>query len=192
MEASSPTPQSKFIIIAGYCGICIPLVIFTCITLALLQSPWFNWTQHALSDLGIEGISSIFFNSGMILGGILSLIFSIGLKKILSNPLGAYALMGSSIFLIGIGLIPETIFIPHVIISASFFLLLAISLILIAFTAEKTGYEKTMGRLALLCACIAIGSIVFLIPLDGIAIPETITLGPAFLWCLIFGTKMSF
>ncbi|MGF3584148.1 MAG: DUF998 domain-containing protein [Thermoplasmatota archaeon] len=99
--------------VAGICGILIPIVIFTGIGLAMVYSPWFEWTNHALSDLGVEGVSAFFFNNAMILGGVLTFMFSLGLMRFLSNKTGAYLLCASSLALIGIGLIPETIFYLH-------------------------------------------------------------------------------
>ena len=148
--------------IAGICGILIPITCFTFIELAILQSPWFRWTQHALSDLGVEGISAIFFNSGMIIAGILALIFSIGLIRILSNKTGAYILCLSSIALIGIGLFPETIFTIHFIVSASFFVSLVISFLIIGLTIKQGQFERKMGVLASIFAIIAFFSTIFL------------------------------
>ncbi len=88
--------QSGITRVAGICGIFIPVVIFTCLWLSIASSPWFTWTQHALSDLGIQANTAALFNYGMILGGILTLIFSLGLIKILSNKIGAYLLAVSS------------------------------------------------------------------------------------------------
>ncbi|MEE9152300.1 MAG: hypothetical protein V3U20_10790, partial [Thermoplasmata archaeon] len=66
---------------AGICGILSPLIAFTCIGLAILYSPWFSWTDNWLSDLGgfpgerpvwsAHGLSSILFNTGLIIAGIL-------------------------------------------------------------------------------------------------------------------------
>ncbi len=176
--------------IAGICGILIPVVIFTCIALAMAHSPWFEWTKHALSDLGIEGISAFFFNYGMILGGILVFIFSIGLMRFLSNKTGAYILCASSLALIGIGLIPETTFFLHFFTSTSFFVLLTLSFIIIGLTTKKNQFEKNIGLLATVFAFLAIISMLFIIPLGGIAIPESISCFPAFIWCMITGTKM--
>lgn len=177
--------------IAGICGILIPIVIFSFIGLAISSSPWFRWTQHALSDLGVEGISAIFFNSGMILGGILAFIFSLGLIKILSKRTGAYLFSLSSLSLIGIGLFPETIDIAHFITSAAFFTLLALSLLAIGLSLKQDQFERFMGSLALLFALVALSSALFLIPWEGIAIPESFACFPAFIWCMIFGLKMT-
>jgi hypothetical membrane protein len=183
--------QSGITRVAGICGILIPVVMFTCLGLSIASSPWFTWTQHALSDLGIQKNTAILFNNGMILGGILTLIFSLGLIKILSNKTGAYLLALSSVALIGIGLFPETIFTIHFITSASFFVLLTIAFLIIGITIKQNSFERSMGLLALVLAMIAISSTIFLFHLDGIAITEALSCFPAFIWCSIVGIKMT-
>ena len=182
--------QSRIVRIAGICGMLSPIVIFTFLGLSISQAPWFQWTQHALSNLGIKGVSAIFFNSGFILGGILTFIFSLGLIKMLSKKIGAYVLSMSSLALIGIGLFPVIIYIPHYISSAAFFMLLTLSLLVIGLTIKQDRFECYMGVLAILFALIAIGSTVFLLIFDGIAIPESLSCFPAFIWCMIYGVKM--
>jgi hypothetical membrane protein len=177
--------------IAGICGVLIPIVIFTCLGLSLAASPWFTWTQHALSDLGIQEDTAAVFNYGMIVGGILSFIFSLGLIRILSKKIGAYILLVSSLALIGIGLFPETLFGLHFVTSASFFMLLTLAFLIIGLTIKQNHFERSVGSLAFIFALIAIGSTVFLIQLEGIAIPEALSCFPAFIWCLIVGVKMT-
>jgi hypothetical membrane protein len=183
--------QSGITRVAGMCGIFIPVVIFTCLGLSIAASPWFTWTQHALSDLGIQENTGALFNYGMIFGGILALIFSFGLMKMLSNKLGAYVLALSSLALIGIGVFPETIFTLHFLTSASFFILLAIALIIIGLTSRQNTFERTIGLVALVLVLIAIGSTFFLFHFDGIAITEALSCFPAFIWCSIVGLKMT-
>jgi hypothetical membrane protein len=183
--------QSGITRIAGICGILIPVVIFFCIGLSLASSPWFTWTQHALSDLGISKNTDILFNYGMVIGGILSLIFSLGLITILSKKTGAYILAFSSVALIGIGLFPETVFTLHFITSASFFVLLTIALLIIGLTIKQTPFERSIGLAALVLALIAIGSTTTLFHVEGIAIAEAFSCFPAFVWCLIVGVKMA-
>jgi hypothetical membrane protein len=177
--------------IAGLCGILVPIIIFVSIGLSMAHAPWFNWTHHALSDLGVESISSIFFNYGMTIGGILIFVFSLGLIRILSNKIGAYLLCLSSLGLIGIGLFPETIFTIHFISSAAFFILLALSLLLIGLTIKQNQFERNMGMLAILFSIVAMSSTIFLIPFEGVAIPEAFACFPAFVWCMIYGAKMT-
>jgi hypothetical membrane protein len=176
--------------VAGLCGMLIPVVIFACLGIALLSSPWFSWTQHALSDLGISQNTAALFNYGMIIGGILSLIFSLGLIKVLSRKTGAYILCASSVALIGIGVFPETLFILHFITSASFFVLLTVALLMLGLTIKQNSFERHVGVLALVFACVAIGSSFFLLKFEGIAISEALSCFPAFVWCLVVGFKM--
>ncbi len=192
MAKKSNPEKNRITKIAGICGILIPIVVLLCIGLAMSHSPWFRFTKHAFSDLGVEGISAIFFNSGMILGGILALVFSLGLIKILKNKTGGYILSLSSLALIGIGIFPETVYTLHFIVSAAFFVLLAISFLIIGLTIKRNQSERTMGILATLFAIIAICSTVLLIPWAGIAIPETVSCLPAFIWCMVYGVKMTF
>jgi len=192
MVKKSNPEKNRITKIAGICGILIPIVVLLCIGLAMSHSPWFRFTKHAFSDLGVEGISAIFFNSGMILGGILALVFSLGLIKILKNKTGGYILSLSSLALIGIGIFPETVYILHFIVSAAFFVLLAISFLIIGLTIKRNQSERTMGILATLFAIIAICSTIFTIPWEGIAIPEAVSSLPAFIWCMVYGVKMTF
>jgi len=182
--------QSGITRVAGICGIFIPVVIFASLGLSIASSPWFTWTQNALSDLGIQANTAAIFNYGMILGGILTLIFSLGLIKILSNKTGAYLISVSSVAFIGIGLFPETFFVLHFITSALFFILLTIALLIIGLTIKQNPFERSMGSLAFVFALIAIGSTIFLFYLEGIAISEALSCFPAFVWFLIIGVKM--
>lgn len=190
MVRKSP-PINRITRIAGICGILIPFVVFIGIGLALSYSPWFSWTTNALSDLGIESASAIFFNYSMIIGGGLALIFSLGIIKILENKMGGYLFSMSSLALMGIGVFPETVYTLHFITSSAFFVLLALSLLAIGLTIRRNQSERRLGILATLSAIIAICSTILLIPLKGVAIPESLSCFPAFIWCMIYGLKMT-
>lgn len=192
MEKKVTKEKNKITRIAGFCGILVPIVVLLFIGISMSYSPWFKFTDHAFSDLGVEGISAIFFNSGMVIGGILILIFSLGLIKILSYKKGAYILTVSALALIGIGIFPETNYSLHFIVSATFFISLAISFLIIGLTIKRDRYERTMGILATIFAITAFSSIIFLIPWQGIAIPEALSSLPSFIWCMIYGVKMIF
>ena len=92
MWGKKRTKKIRITRIAGICGVLLPVVVFISIWFAMSDAPWFRWTHNALSDLGLEGVSAFFFNNGMIFGGILAFVFSIGLSKTLSNKTGAYIL----------------------------------------------------------------------------------------------------
>jgi hypothetical membrane protein len=178
--------------IAGVCGILLPVVIFTCLGLSVASSPWFTWTQHALSDFGIQESTAFLFNYGMIIGGLLAFIFSLGLMRILANKIGAFVLALSSLALIGVGIFPETVFTIHFLTSSSFFILLAFGLLIIGVTSGYNAFERTIGLLAMVLVLIALGSTVFLFHFDGIAVTEAFCCFPAFIWCAIVGVKMTF
>ena len=177
--------------IAGICGVLIPVVVFLCIGLALTQSSWFGWANNALSDLGARENVAAIFNNGLILGGIFAFIFSIGLAKILSRKIGAYILAISALALIGVGVFPETLFSLHYIMSAAFFVFLAISLFVVGITIKRGNFEQNMGLIAFIFALFAFVSPVFLPFLNGIAIPEALACFPALVWCMVYGAKMA-
>ena len=183
--------KSRLTKLAGICGVILPIVVFAGILLAMSDSPWFKWTNNALSDLGVEGLSALFFNNSLIFGGILAFIFSLGLAIILSKKTGTYILAISSLALIGAGLFPKTVFILHYISSSAFFVLLTIALFIIGLTLRKGRFEQRMGAAAILLALFAISSPILLNFLNGIAIPEAIVCFPALIWCMTYGLKMT-
>jgi hypothetical membrane protein len=181
----------KITSIAGICGIFTPIIIFSSIALAMLDASWFRWTHNALSDLGIEGLSAFFFNNGIILGGLLIVVFSIGLTRILKNKTGAYILLISSLAFIGAGVFPKTEFTLHFISSSIFFIFLTASLFVIGLSLKNEDSDQTMGIIAIFLGIIACSSIIFQNFLKGIAIPEAIVCFPAFIWFMIFGIKLT-
>lgn len=178
--------------LTGISAILGTIVIFICILIAISDAPWFRWTHNALSDLGAEGASAIFFNSGLIIGGLLIFIFSsIGLALILSEKGGAFTLAISSIALIGIGIYPVTIYKIHFFFSVIFFIFLTLSLFILGFSLRKEKSEKPFGIAAIFFTMIACSSTIFSYFFEGIAITETIVVFPAFLWIIIYGVKMA-
>ena len=136
-------------------------------------------------------MSAVIFNNGMIIGGILCLIFSLGLLKLLSNKLGAYFFIISSLALIGVGLFPKTIFSLHYISSVVFFVFITLALLVLGITIKRNKIEKNLAIITIVFACVAFSSIFTLQFFKGIAIPETIVFLPAFVWCMIYGLKMT-
>jgi len=177
--------------LAGICGILLPFVFFTGILIAISYSPWFKWTNNALSDLGVKGSSALIFNNGLIFGGLLAFIFSIGLIKILSNKIGAYILAIGSLALIGAGLFPITMYTLHYIMSAIFFSSLTIGLLIIGITMKYNQFDQNMGNAAIMIALLAFITPVTLYFSHGIAIPEMIICFLVFLWCMSYGVKIT-
>lgn len=76
--------------ITGVCGIISQLVGLIALLVAISNSPRFSWIENHISVFGVEGSAKTLFNSSrLILAGILSLIFAIGLGRcLLSGRLG--------------------------------------------------------------------------------------------------------
>ncbi len=191
MSTQDQIKHIRLIKITAICGILIPIIIFSSIFFAISVAPWFEWTNNALSNLGVEGLSAFFFNNGLILGGFIIFIFSLCLIHLLKNKIGAYLLLGSSISLIGIGVFPETIFLLHYLTSVVFFILITIAMVIIGFTMLMSNSYKILGKIALFFSIIALMSPFTLIYLNGIAIPEAMVCFPAFIWCMLFGIRIS-
>lgn len=181
--------------IAGLCGVAGPLIAFSMILLAISSSPWFSWTVNALSDLGARGVAAPLFNSGLIICGVLILLFATGLGKILPGRFlsraGVLGVVLSAIALIGIGVFPE----PHALhlpLSVAFFTLLPISMLIIGCAMALEPPERKIGLLIITLGVVAIVSWAFLfaIPLGSAAILETVATLAASACVIVLGVKL--
>jgi len=177
---------------AGLFGVIGPLFSLSFISLAIAYSPWFNWFMNALSDLGVREAAAL-FNSGLIIGGVLTTVFAIGLMKILRKQvlglLGTYTLILSTIHLCAIGVFPESAGRIHFYVSVAFFELLALSLLLIGAALMQESSQRYLGLFSILTVVVA-GVAAGLVPHEGAAIPETIGALAASVWSVVFGIKL--
>ena len=125
---------------AGLCGFIGPFVTLLFIVLAITQAPWFDFNQHWLSELGV-GEPAIFFNTGLILGGIFTIIFSWEFSK---YNLAGYILMAAGACIIGIGVFPIPYGVLHQDISASFFVLMTVTLMTVAIIGRKFSFRMRL------------------------------------------------
>ena len=185
--------KNKFFLkIAGFCGIIMPIMTFSLIFLAIFYAPWFSWTENALSDLGVEGISAILFNNGLIIGGIMSGIFALGLIQVyntsIQSRVGTILFLFTAFALCAIGLFPETMGRLHMYVSIAFFVLLPMSLFFMGWSMLKKSETKKNGVFSLLTAIIAIG--IWVLPWTSVAIPEAISSLAASSFSIIYGFKL--
>jgi len=112
------------------CGLIAPIIVLPLILLSISYSPWFSWTRNALSDLGVHEVA-ILFNSALMIGGVLALIFAFGLMQILHQSkvgfTGTMALITAALSLFAVGFFPETAGRIHFYVSVAFFTLMIIS-----------------------------------------------------------------
>jgi len=179
--------------VAGVSGILAPFVAFTCILLAIAYSPEFSWAENALSDLGVQqGVTAVLFNSGLIISGLLTLVFSLGLLlyprgKILGK-IGASILVLDALALTAIGVFPENVKPAHLYASVTFFVLFPISLLFIGVAFLQIS-QKSFGLFTFSAATVA--ALVWAIPHGGgIAIPETIAALSVSTWSIVLGFRL--
>jgi hypothetical membrane protein len=182
--------------ISGVCGIIAPIVAFTFVLLAILNFPQFSWTGNALSDLGVqEGVTAILFNSGLVIGGILALVFASGLfvlQKTMLGRIGVFIFVLAALAFMAIGVFSENAEPTHYYVSVTFFVLFPISMLVIGATFLLTAKLK-MGFFTFLAAIVAalLWAIHWTIGFgSNVAIPEALSALSALIWLMVLGFKM--
>ena len=177
--------------VAGVLGLLAPPLVLSLISLAILSSPWFSWTKNALSDLGVRGIASVFFNFSLIIGGVFMVIFVAGLRDFLGkgllNNLGTLFLMLDAASLCSIGIFPETAGSIHLYVSIAFFTLLPISFFLLG-AAMLFRSSKGFGLFTILAGVLAAS--VWFLQWEGVAIPEMVSSLALSAWSMTFGVRL--
>ncbi len=179
--------------IAGVCGITSQLVVFTALLVVISSSPWFSWTGNDLSVLGVEGSATTLFNWGLVLTGVLSLIFAIGLRQSLLSSrlgqLGMVSLVLGSIAISAVGIFPRTIDLPHDLASVAFFMFIIMALLLVGVAAIAAS-QMRWGLLSLMAGVLIVAFWLVPWPWSGGAIPQLLFCLPWSLWTIIFGVGL--
>ena len=179
--------------IAGVCGITSQLIVLTMLLVVTYNSPWFSWTENNISILGVDGSSTMIFNWGLILTGLFSIIFAIGLgKNLLLSRLGQFGIISliiGSTAISAMGIFPLSIDLPHDVASVVFFLFIILALLLIG-AAALTASQAKWGLLSLIAGVLII--VFWQIPWtwSGGAIPQLLFCLPWSLWTIIFGVML--
>jgi len=188
----SKSKLSVLLRIAGLCGVIGPIVSLSFIAVAIAYTPQFNWFTWALSDLGVNQ-AALIFNSGLIIGGVLTTVFAIGLMQVLRKKvlgfLGTFTLALSTISLCAIGVLPESAGRIHLYVSLAFFTLLAISLLLIGAALMLESSQRYFGLFSILTVVVA-AVVAVVVSHEGAAIPEIIASLAASVWSIVFGVKL--
>ncbi len=128
---------------AGLFGVAGPLIIFVFVSVSILNSPWFSFAGNWLSDLGVNETSALIFNSGLVIGGLLILLFSLEFRK---KNLAGYLLIPCSIFLIGLGIFTSAFKPVHANLSALFFFsVLFLMMASVLFSQGKARYISLLS-----------------------------------------------
>ncbi len=179
--------------ISGVCGITSPLVALTVLLVAISGCPSFSWRENNISLLGVEGSATTLFNWGLILTGLLSLVFAIGLvKSILPSRLGKLgigSLLLGSMAISAMGVFPRTLDLPHDL-AASAFLIFVTAAFLLIGVATIIASQRVWGLLSLVAGVLIITFRLVPWPWSGGAISQLLFCLPWSLWTIIFGVRL--
>ena len=200
-------PVLEFLIstrFSGISGIIGPLIALIGIMAAIFISPWFNWFDNALSDLGhpwmlggsngVPGLNPAapIFNSSLILAGLFTLILTIWLvrhqffEKSVIGIIAAILLTIAQFFLIAIGVFHEGFGNTHFIVSLGFFVTLLIAGMIYGIRLMQEKHLRLIGVLAFILAFISaliwVAYYLNFMPFTGVAIPEIISAITAIIW----------
>jgi hypothetical membrane protein len=182
----------KLLKFGGLCGILMPIVAISSILLATNNASWFRWDYHCLSNLGVDGTPAIIFNTGIIISGVLAVIFGIFLINVLPKSIlsiiGSFIFILSAILLTGIGIFPETTGDLHMITSFGFYILVAFAILIIGIAIIKSSIP--LAIFMILMAFVI--PLTFFVPWPKVscAIAEVIAFIPLIIFSIIFGIFM--
>ncbi|MEM4726766.1 MAG: DUF998 domain-containing protein [Candidatus Bathyarchaeia archaeon] len=175
---------------SGLSGIAAVALGFSAVLLSIASSPWFTWTENALSDLGVGG-SGLIFNTGLIASGVLLIFFFLGLLKLSGGcwawKLGSYMFLADAISLVGVGVFNESFGRVHLYFSLVFFILMPLSLIMLGLSLWSRGI-RGLSLFTLFSALVT--PTVWLMPWRGAAIPEALSTLATAVWMINISLKM--
>ena len=181
---------------ARLCGLVTPIIVLPLILLSISYSSWFSWTRNALSDLGVHEVASL-FNSSLMIGGVLALIFAFGLMQLLHKSkvgfTGTLTLITAAISLFAVGFFPETAGRIHFYVSVAFFTLMIISQLLIGAALIEKPSGRSLGIFTVLAASASVGVWTFQFlasPVQGKAIPEFLSSTAFSLWSIVLSIRL--
>ena len=173
---------------AGICGVLAAAVVLIGILAAMSAYLGFSWSNNVLSDLGVGG-TAMAFNSGLMAGGVLAVIFAVGLliaQKGALGRVGAVLLFVDAIALFGIGMFPETTNV-HLPVSMAFFAIFPLAALVFGASAIKAKSRK-FGLFTIVLGIIAI--LPWPITMSITAITEAASAIPVLVWLMIQGVML--
>jgi hypothetical membrane protein len=182
--------------VAGVFGFAAPIFTFGCVFAAIASWSQFNWANNALSDLGVQnGVISLVFNTGLVVGSILFIIFTLGLFSFSKRTVGKVAsvlFLVANIALMAIGIFNENFSPTHKIVSVTLFFFLPISLLVFAADFWVEGKRK-LSIFTLLISLVA--AVVWVLEfainyVPNVAVPESISGIAGALWVCAVSYQM--
>lgn len=160
---------------SGIIGSTLPLIMILAST--ILEKS-FSWNRDALSDIGVSQFAWL-FNSALVVGGLLNLIFAFGLRNYLSKvrwlKIGVSLIIVGSISLALVGVFTEIYSIIHALVALGYLLLTPLGLICIGEgeKSQQIGKVSLVLGITALMAILGLPIITFVANLQiGFAVPE--------------------
>lgn len=184
--------NAQLVRLFGYFGVLAPVVGFVMIFLAIGTAPWFSWTGNALSDLGVEGLTAVLFNSGLAMTAAVMMAFSLGLYELTRGSrvgtLSFLLMLAASGWLLGIGRFPETAGRIHYYFSVAFFVTLPLALAAFTVHTRRAG-PRWLANLTAACGLAA--AVVWAPDWSAVAIPEALSALAVGVWSSATGLWMT-
>jgi hypothetical membrane protein len=178
--------------IAAWLGTLAPVCALVSIAVSLVLSPGFDWTYNAFSDLGVSEVALI-FNLGLILTGLLTSIFAIGVarteKDSIFGLIGAVGLLFLGVSAAGAGVFTEASMYMHRLVSRMCFVSLILSSIFFGVHFILKRETRALGVLAL-SAGILNAIAWFVIRIPGLAIMEALSGFLAIAWFIALNIRL--
>jgi hypothetical membrane protein len=179
--------------ISGIIGSTLPLIMIYAST--MLEAS-FSWNRNALSDIGVSQTAWL-FNSALIVGGLLNLLFAIGLWNYLDKTkwvrTGVCLVIISSVSLALVGVFTENYKVIHALVALGYLLLTPLGLICIGVRKKSDITGKVsliLGSLALL-TIFGVSIITFVADLQiGFAVPEYLEALVLCIWTFWLSRKL--
>jgi hypothetical membrane protein len=183
---------TRFTRLVGLCGMLAPIVTLTLIFVSIALSPWFDWHNNALSDIGVSSTAS-FFNATLLLGGAFYLVFAIGFLRwhrvsSLLSKIAAFFMLAGGAGLMLIGLFPEDAGDIHYVVAVTYFLATPLAYVLLGIDLLRRG-TPIPGALSIAAGLAAL-CLIFFVPHKHYAVPEILAAVIIGAWTLSFGVKM--
>ena len=188
--------NSMLIRLAGISGIISSTLPLIMVFASTVLEKSFSWNRNALSDIGVSQLAWL-FNSALVVGGVLNLLFAFGLRNYLGKKrwlkIGVLLIIVSSISLSLIGVFTENYSIIHGLVALGYLLLTPLGLICIGW-GEKSlqiGRVSLVLGIAALLAILGLPIITFVANLQiGFAVPEFLESLVLSSWTFWFSLKL--
>ncbi len=174
------TPHHRLIRFAALCGLIAPIISLSSILISVVMIADFSWQANDLSDMGVSATPNL-FNAGLIVTGVLSGIFALGVAHWIGSDRSAH--IGSAALIIGsfdvavIGVITEAYGPWHFWVSAAYFVLVPIGYIFLSRNLWRKGKKiaSSLSIAAGLTVLIMMALRKVLTHDGGVAVPETLS-----------------